>query len=72
MAVLVILLFQTSNKFNLTLTNQFRTPFPNPARGHQRPPSEDLKLGFQHVVPGDLFKKLPKFGEIKTGTIKVH
>ncbi len=54
MAVLVILLFQFTNKTNLTLPNQSRTPFPNPARGHQRPPSADLKLNFQHVVPDDL------------------
>jgi hypothetical protein len=60
------------HKTNLTLPNQSRTPYPNPAGGHQRPPSADLKLNFQNVVPDDLFKKLPKFGQIKTGTAKVH
>jgi len=30
----------------LTLPNQFNIPFPNPARGHQRPPSEALKFLF--------------------------
>ena len=71
MAVLEILLFQITNKTNLTLPNQSRTPFPNPAGGHQTPPSA-AKLNFQHVVPDDLFKKLPKFGKIKSGTAEVH
>jgi len=48
------------------------TPFPNSAGGHQIPPSAALKLNFQHVVPDDLFKKLPKFGKIKSETAKVH
>jgi len=74
-AVLEILLVQITNKANqpnLTLPNQSRTPFPNPVGGHQTPPSTALKLNFQHVVPDDLLKKLPKFGKIKFGTAKVH
>ncbi len=27
-----------------------------------------LNIDFQHVMPDDLFKKLPKFGKIKSGT----
>jgi len=43
--------------------------------GHQRPTSAALKLyfsKFQNVTPDDFFQKLPKFGEIRFGTAKVH
>ncbi len=62
MAVLGILLFQITNKTNLTLpyiTNLEPLSLTLPG-GHQRPPSGALKLKFQHVVPDVLIKKLPK------------
>ncbi len=46
MEVLQIILFQITNKTNLTLPNQYVIPFPNPGGGHQRPPSAALKLYF--------------------------
>jgi hypothetical protein len=80
MAVLEILLFQITNKTNLTLsylTNleppSLTLPGPsNATKRHQKPPSAALKLNFQHVMPDALFKKLPKFGKIKSGTTEVH
>lgn len=44
--MLLIILFHISHKTKLILPNQSTIPFPNPARGHQRPPSADLTLYF--------------------------
>jgi len=59
MVALEILLFQITNKTYQTLPylpNLSRTPFPNPSGGHQKPPSGDPILNFQHVAPDDLLK----------------
>jgi hypothetical protein len=53
MAVLQIILFQTTNKTNLLLPNQSIIPIPKPAGGHQRPSSEALKLLFYKVLTCD-------------------
>jgi len=73
-AVLEILLFQITNYQTLPYLANLEPPSLTLPGGHQTqtPPSAALKLNFQHVVPDDLFKKLPKFGKIKPGTAKVH
>ncbi len=48
-----MILFQITNMTNLTLPNQCNTPFPNPAGGHQRPPSAALKLLVLEVIKCD-------------------
>jgi len=58
------MLFKITNKANLTLLNQSTILFPNPARGHFPQPLTFLKK-FQHLMPDDLVKKLPKFDKTK-------
>jgi len=74
MAVLEILLFQITNITRITLPylTNLEPLFLTLPGVHQRPPSGSLNLNFQHVVPDNLFKKLPKFGKIKYGTAKLH
>jgi hypothetical protein len=70
-----IILFQITNKSKLTLPNQSNIPFPNPARGHQRPPSATLFYFYFGSLQFDaklLIKKLPKFGKINFGTAIVY
>ncbi len=74
MAVLEILLFHITNKSNLTLPYRINLEPPSLTLSWATKglPFGALKLNFQHMVPDDLFKKIPKFDKIKSRSAKVH